>query len=171
MSYSSSLSNVSKKSGLLYAPVLPQGTISKLHRSCAQTQNTVQFGPFLSVTFYLFLLYFPAATVTMSGATPGSRSSFAKHATLPPIPATATVTSATPDPSEQAREEGAGGGGNPFQMPPESELFTLREAQRAQAKAERAGQRKLKVHEKSTYASRLNSKNASLRKKASMRIL
>ena len=56
-------------------------------------------------------------------------------------------------------------------MPPENELFTLREAQRAQAKAERAGQRKLKVHEKSTYVSRLNSKNASLRKKASVHII
>lgn len=50
-------------------------------------------------------------------------------------------------------------------MPPESELFTLRERQRKQAKADRAQQRQLKVHEKSTYTSRLNSKTASLRKK------
>ena len=50
-------------------------------------------------------------------------------------------------------------------MPPESELFTLRERQRRQAKEQRAVQMKLKVHEKSTYTSRLNTKNAALRKK------
>jgi hypothetical protein len=50
-------------------------------------------------------------------------------------------------------------------MPPESELFTLRERQRRQAKEQRTEQRKLKVHEKTTYSSRLNTKNASLRKK------
>ena len=53
-------------------------------------------------------------------------------------------------------------------MPPESELFTLRERQRRQAKEQRAEQRRLKVHEKSTYTSRLNTKNASLRKKVSV---
>lgn len=62
----------------------------------------------------------------------------------------------------------AGEKGNPFVMPPESELFTLRERQRRQAKEERAEQRKLKVHEKSTYSSRLNAKNASLRKTVNM---
>ena len=43
---------------------------------------------------------------------------------------------------------------NPFVMPPESEIFTLRERERQRMKDERAGERKLKVHEKSTYASR-----------------
>ena len=92
--------------------------------------------------------------------TPGSRSSLTKHAPLPPIPATTTsITTQQPSTDGDRR--------NPFLMPPESELFTLRERQRRQAKEQRAEQRKLKVHEKTTYSSRLNTKNASLRKKVS----
>ncbi len=45
-------------------------------------------------------------------------------------------------------------GKNPFVMPPESELFTLRERERQRMRNERARERKLKVHEKSTYTSR-----------------
>ena len=55
-------------------------------------------------------------------------------------------------------------------MPPESELFTLRERQRREAREQRAEQRKLKVHEKSTYTSRLNAKNAALRKTVRLKI-
>ena len=53
---------------------------------------------------------------------------------------------------------------NPFVMPPTSELFTLRERERQKLKEERARERLLHVHEKTTYASRLNAKTASLRK-------
>ena len=49
-------------------------------------------------------------------------------------------------------------------MPPESELFSLREAERRRAKEERSRERKLEVHEKSTYSSRLNNNTASLRR-------
>ena len=49
-------------------------------------------------------------------------------------------------------------------MPPTSELFTLRERERQKLKEERARERQLRVHEKTTYASRLNAKTASLRK-------
>ena len=49
-------------------------------------------------------------------------------------------------------------------MPPTSELFTLRERERQKLKEERAKERLLRVHEKTTYASRLNAKTASLRK-------
>ena len=94
--------------------------------------------------------------------TSGSHSSFTKHTPLPPIPVPSTSTTAAPLPSGEGGERR-----NPFLMPPESELFTLRERQRRQAKEQRAEQRKLKVHEKSTYSSRLNTKNASLRKKVS----
>jgi hypothetical protein len=53
---------------------------------------------------------------------------------------------------------------NPFVMPPTSELFTLRERERQKLKEERARERLLHVHEKTTYSSRLNAKTASLRK-------
>ena len=49
-------------------------------------------------------------------------------------------------------------------MPPTSELFTLRERERQKLKEERAKERQLRVHEKTTYASRLNAQTASLRK-------
>ena len=96
--------------------------------------------------------------MSRQAGTPGSRSSLAKHVPLPPIPTPSTTATAT-------GEDSGGEGRNPFLMPPESELFTLRERQRRQAKEQRAEQMKLKVHEKSTYTSRLNTKNAALRKK------
>ena len=49
-------------------------------------------------------------------------------------------------------------------MPPEGELFSLREAERRRMKEERARERKLEVHEKSTYSSRLCSNTALIRK-------
>ena len=49
-------------------------------------------------------------------------------------------------------------------MPPTSELFTLRERERQKLKEERAKERLLHVHEKTTYSSRLNAKTALLRK-------
>ena len=89
-----------------------------------------------------------------------------KHASLPPIP-TIALNSRNPVETEEQSEVATK---NPFLMPPESELFTLRERQRRQAKEERIQQRKLKVHEKSTYNSRLNTKNASLRKKVRKKV-
>ena len=53
---------------------------------------------------------------------------------------------------------------NPFRMPPEGELFTLRETERRRAKEERSRERKLEVHEKSTYSSRLCANTAALRR-------
>lgn len=92
----------------------------------------------------------------MESLHPGSPSGLAKHTVLPPI---------TPSPSKgvTTREEPTR---NPFVMPPASEIFTLRERERQKMKEGRARERQLKVHEKSTYASRLNAKTASLRKHA-----
>jgi len=87
---------------------------------------------------------------------PGSSSGLTKHTTLPPI-------SPSPSKSETVKEDTTR---NPFVLPPEAEIFTLRERERQKAKEERARVRKLKVHEKSTYTSRLNAKTASLRKHA-----
>ena len=89
---------------------------------------------------------------------PGSTSRLAKHTVLPPIsspPPTGVSTSrlSQDDPAK-----------NPFVMPPTSEVFTLRERERQRMKHERTKERLLKVHEKSTYSSRLNTKMASLRK-------
>ena len=66
--------------------------------------------------------------------------------------------------STAAAEDQGQGHSNPFVMPPTSELFTLRERERQKLKEERARERLLHVHEKTTYASRLNAKTASLRK-------
>lgn len=109
--------------------------------------------PYLNLSF---------CTVGMSrqSGTPGSRSSLTRHVPLPPIPAPSTAPTDAQLPNAEERR-------NPFVMPPENELFTLRQRQREQTKKQRAEQRKLKVHEKSTYSSRLNTKNASLRKKVS----
>ena len=92
------------------------------------------------------------ATVPVPVKGSGSRASLARHDPLPPIPTTGDPTAA----GDRER--------NPFVMPPESELFTLRERQRREAREQRAEQRTMKVHEKSTYTSRLNAKNAALRK-------
>ncbi len=53
---------------------------------------------------------------------------------------------------------------NPFVMPPPSEVFAVRERERLKQRQDRTKERTLKVHEKMTYASRRNSKLASLRK-------
>lgn len=51
---------------------------------------------------------------------------------------------------------------NPFRMPPENDIFLLRDKERQKKKQERIRQRKLKVHEKTTYATRINFKTASM---------
>ena len=53
---------------------------------------------------------------------------------------------------------------NPFTMPPEDDLFKLRERERRQLKEVRARERTLRVHEKGTHTSRLNAMTAALRK-------
>jgi hypothetical protein len=53
---------------------------------------------------------------------------------------------------------------NPFIMPPDTELFILREKERKNQKEDRSRERKLPVHEKSTYTSRMNARLSSLRK-------
>ena len=68
----------------------------------------------------------------------------------------------------RSTDEDPSQGHNPFVMPPTSELFTLRERERQKLKEERARERLLHVHEKTTYASRLNAKTASLRKQVLM---
>lgn len=85
-----------------------------------------------------------------------------KHAILPPISTTPQLTPQGTAGDDGEREDG--GRSNPFVMPPTSELFTLRERERQRLKEERAKERLLQVHEKTTYASRLNAKTASLRK-------
>ncbi|XP_033103021.1 cilia- and flagella-associated protein 100-like [Anneissia japonica] len=52
---------------------------------------------------------------------------------------------------------------NPFTMPHENDIFMLRDKERQRKKAERIHQRGLKVHEKTTYASRINAKTSSMR--------
>ena len=87
----------------------------------------------------------------------------AKRPTLPPVsldPSASNRRAATtPGSNEDGRNRN-----NPFRMPPESELFSLREAERRRMKEERARERKLDVHEKSTYSSRLCNNTASIRK-------
>ena len=51
---------------------------------------------------------------------------------------------------------------NPFRMPPDNDIFLLRDKERQRKKQERIRQRKLKVHEKTTYATRINFKTASM---------
>ncbi|KAJ8046504.1 hypothetical protein HOLleu_05190 [Holothuria leucospilota] len=53
---------------------------------------------------------------------------------------------------------------NPFTIPADNDIFMLRDKERQRKKAERIKQRDLKVHEKSTYTSRVNAMRASLRK-------
>ncbi|XP_022081515.1 cilia- and flagella-associated protein 100-like isoform X2 [Acanthaster planci] len=53
---------------------------------------------------------------------------------------------------------------NPFTMPPDNDIFMLRDKERQRKKAERIKQRSLKVHEKTTYTSRVNALRSSMRK-------
>nr|XP_014344394.1 PREDICTED: coiled-coil domain-containing protein 37 [Latimeria chalumnae] len=53
---------------------------------------------------------------------------------------------------------------NPFKMVAEEDLFFLRDKDRAQRKAEQAQQKNLKIHQKITYAARINARRASLRR-------
>ncbi|XP_039250583.1 cilia- and flagella-associated protein 100-like [Styela clava] len=53
---------------------------------------------------------------------------------------------------------------NPFKVPPDQDIFMLRDKERQRKKEERDQQRSLKVHEKTTYASRVNAKTAAMRK-------
>lgn len=52
--------------------------------------------------------------------------------------------------------------GNPFKMPAEVDIFVLRDKERQRKKQERLKQRELKVHEKTTYASKVNFRTASM---------
>ncbi|KAL4227041.1 hypothetical protein ACF0H5_015017 [Mactra antiquata] len=52
--------------------------------------------------------------------------------------------------------------GNPFKMPPDSDIFLMRDKERQRKKQERLRQRDLKVHEKTTYASKVNFKTAQM---------
>lgn len=52
--------------------------------------------------------------------------------------------------------------GNPFKMPPDSDIFLLRDKERQRKKLERLRQRSLRVHEKTTYASRVNFRTAAM---------
>jgi MarR-like DNA-binding transcriptional regulator SgrR of sgrS sRNA len=47
-------------------------------------------------------------------------------------------------------------------MPPDNDIFVLRDKERQKKKQERIRQRSLKVHEKTTYASRVNFRTASM---------
>lgn len=87
-----------------------------------------------------------------------------KRTTLELPPIVTPSPQPRPNSGEKERAEGPGAGKNPFVMPPESEIFTLRERERRKMREERARERGLQVHEKSTYASRLNAKTSSLRK-------
>ena len=77
-----------------------------------------------------------------------------KRTTLELPPIVTPSPQPRPNSGEKERAEGPGAGKNPFVMPPESEIFTLRERERRKMREERARERGLQVHEKSTYASR-----------------
>ncbi|KAL8595222.1 hypothetical protein ACOMHN_043375 [Nucella lapillus] len=51
---------------------------------------------------------------------------------------------------------------NPFIMPPDHEIFVLRDKERQRKKQERIRQRKLHVHEKTTFTSRVNCRPAAM---------
>lgn len=53
---------------------------------------------------------------------------------------------------------------NPFTIPADNDIFMLRDKERQRKKAERVKQRGLRVHEKTTYASRVNALRSSMRK-------
>lgn len=53
---------------------------------------------------------------------------------------------------------------NPFSVPQDNDVFMLRDKERQKKKQERVQQRSLKVHEKTTYTSRVNAKTAAMRK-------
>ncbi|XP_052282892.1 cilia- and flagella-associated protein 100-like isoform X3 [Dreissena polymorpha] len=56
----------------------------------------------------------------------------------------------------------AGVTGNPFKMPPDSDIFLMRDKERQRKKQDRLKQRDLKVHEKTTYAAKVNFKTAQM---------
>lgn len=53
---------------------------------------------------------------------------------------------------------------NPFKVPVDNDIFTLREKERDYQQQQRKEQQKLKIHEKTTYASRVNAKTVAMRK-------
>lgn len=61
-------------------------------------------------------------------------------------------------------ESGVNPNHNPFTVPHDNDVFMLRDKERQRKKQERVQQRSLKVHEKTTYASRVNAKTAAMRK-------
>ncbi|XP_046840054.1 cilia- and flagella-associated protein 100-like isoform X2 [Xenia sp. Carnegie-2017] len=52
---------------------------------------------------------------------------------------------------------------NPFRVPLDNDIFTLREYERETRQKQRKEQQKLKVHEKTTYVSRVNARTAEMR--------
>lgn len=90
------------------------------------------------------VLFVRGNTVGVSIASAAAKDSvrLTKHAVLPPI------TSPPPDDGHSTilsvRDDEPSG--NPFSMPPTSEVFTLRERERQQNRQERAKERKLKVN-------------------------
>ncbi|XP_066554474.1 cilia- and flagella-associated protein 100 [Amia ocellicauda] len=54
---------------------------------------------------------------------------------------------------------------NPFRLPPNSDIFLLRDKERERQKLEREREKNLKIHQKTTYAGQMNKKRAELRRK------
>ena len=52
---------------------------------------------------------------------------------------------------------------NPFKIPPENEIFQLRDAERQRKKVDRENQRTLRVHEKTTYAHQMRARTLKAR--------
>ncbi|KAK1158508.1 cilia- and flagella-associated protein 100-like isoform X1 [Acipenser oxyrinchus oxyrinchus] len=52
---------------------------------------------------------------------------------------------------------------NPFKVPPDQDIFLLRNKERERKKLEREQERNLKIHEKTTYAGRVNAKRTKIR--------
>ncbi|CAG5132378.1 unnamed protein product, partial [Candidula unifasciata] len=68
----------------------------------------------------------------------------------------------TPGQSLKDTSDSKGKKYNPFKIPPDTDIFLLRDKEKERKKAERLKQQNLKVHEKTTYASRINFRPVSL---------
>ncbi|KAM6413684.1 cilia- and flagella-associated protein 100 [Rhynochetos jubatus] len=53
---------------------------------------------------------------------------------------------------------------NPFTIPPDVDIFSIRDKERQQAKAERERMKTMKIHEKTTYSTKIKAKQKGIRK-------
>ncbi|XP_076201978.1 cilia- and flagella-associated protein 100 [Aptenodytes patagonicus] len=66
--------------------------------------------------------------------------------------------------SESPEEEEENPMKNPFTIPPDIDIFSIRDKERKKAKAERERMKTMKIHEKMTYSAKIKAKQKALRK-------